>query len=148
MWSRAFIVAAALLSAVAAQGADAPRAPGAGEAIFASGGIGDTELARLAALEKAYNLKLVFSLLEGNYVADVRVVIRGAAGGKAYEHFAEGPLLLARLPAGQYEVAATYEGRTLTRRVKVVDNRLRTEYLRWPSNPATDLPVSRWLERE
>ncbi len=148
MLSRACVIAAALLSAVAAQGADSPRGAAATEAIFASGGIGDAEVARLNALEKAYNLKLVFTLVEGNYLADIRVVIRGAAGGKAYEHFAEGPLLFARLPAGHYDVAATYQGRTVTRRVKLLDNRLRTEYLRWPSDPVNDLPVSRWLERE
>lgn len=111
-----------------------------------SGGIGEDELARLAAQERHYNLKLVLTLVEGNYVSDVRVTLTDAQGRQVLEHVAAGPVLLARLPAGRYTVAATYEGRTLRRKL-VLGERLRTEYLRWPADPAADLPVSRWTEK-
>lgn len=113
--------------------------------LFVSGGIGAGSIAALRAQEGQYNLKLVFSLIEGNYIADVQVVVKSAGGGAVLEHFAEGPIFMAQLPAGTYAVSATYVGNTQTRTVKVGE-KLRTEYFRWPSNPETDLPVSRWLE--
>ena len=50
--------------------------------------------------------------------------------------------ILAKLPSGQYTVAATYDGRTLTRRVGVAGKGLSTVHLRWPSNPETDFVVA------
>ncbi|HXF67284.1 MAG TPA: carboxypeptidase regulatory-like domain-containing protein [Burkholderiales bacterium] len=144
---KSFVRAAALLAALAAPAAGAQTGPERGGAIaHASGGIGVDEQERLLAREKEFNLKLVFSLVQGNYVADVAVKIADAKGRSLLEHLAPGPFFLARLPAGQYTVAATYEGRTLTRKVKLAEGRLRTEYLRWPANPETDSPVSRWLD--
>jgi len=112
---------------------------------FVSGGIGSGAIAALKAREGQYNLKLVFSLIEGNYVADVNVVLKDVAGRVVAEHFAEGPIFMARLPAGSYSASVTYQGNTQTRPVRVGE-RLHTEHFRWPSNPETDLPVSRWLE--
>jgi hypothetical protein len=112
---------------------------------YVSGGIGEDSQARLKARETEFNLKLVFSLVEGNYVADVAVTLKDAGGRMLLEHVAGGPVFMARLPAGAYTVEVSYEGRPQARNVRVVD-RLRTEYFRWPSNPAADLPVSRWIE--
>jgi hypothetical protein len=119
----------------------------AGDVTYIGGGIGETEQEQMIAREKEFNLELVFSLVQGNYVADVDVVVSDAKGGKAVEHFVRGPFFMAKLPAGQYIVAATYEGRTVTRKVAVSDGRLRTEYFRWPAGPE-DTPVSRWTEKQ
>jgi hypothetical protein len=107
---------------------------------FVSGGIGIAEQEALRAREAEFNLKLVFTLVEGNYVADVRVLVRDGKGGVMIDHLASGPIFLARLPAGTYTIDATYRDRTVTRKV-AVDGRLHTEYLRWPSDPAMDFPV-------
>jgi hypothetical protein len=125
----------------------AQKAPAGDTVSYVSGGIGADAIADLRAQEERYNLKLVFSLIEGNYVADVNVVLRSAAGTVLLEHLAEGPILLARLPAGRYSVTVTYQGNTQTRPFQL-GGKLHTEYFRWPSNPETDLPVSRWLEPE
>ena len=126
--------------------------PGAGQRIgasstveFISGGIGETAQAQVLAREKEFNLKLVFTLIEGNYVSDVRVEIRDAAGRTVVAHVAEGPFFLARLPGGSYSVATAYEGQTQTRKAAVMAGRLRTEHFRWKSNPQTDsvLPPER-----
>ena len=108
---------------------------------FVSGGIGADSQQRLKALESEFSLKLVFTLVEGNYVSDVHVTIRDAGGRMLVEHVADGPFLLARLPAGKYAVSAVYEGKTQTRRIAVQGGRLQTEYIRWPGNPETDFAL-------
>ena len=109
---------------------------------YLSGGIGINSQDEINARAKDFNLKLVFTLNEGNYIADVGVAVKDAKGRTVVEDTAEGPFFLAKLPAGQYTVAATYEGRTVTRKLQVGKG-LRTEYLRWPSNPGTDNPLPR-----
>ena len=131
-----------------AAGAESGGVARAGEVEVVAGGIGEAELAALAAREKEFNLKLVFSLIQGNYVADVDVTVSDARGAKVIERSANGPFLLARLPAGEYSATATRGGRTISRKFKVTAGRLRTEHLRWPADPEQDLPVSRWIDRE
>jgi hypothetical protein len=131
-----------------AAGAESGAAARAREIEVVAGGIGEAELAALAAREKEFNLKLVFSLVQGNYVADVDVTVSDAKGTKVIERSTDGPCLLARLPAGEYSVIATRGGRTISRKFKVAAGRLRTEHLRWPADPEQDLPVSRWIDRE
>jgi hypothetical protein len=109
---------------------------------YLSGGVGVNAQDAINARAKDFNLKLVFTLNEGNYIADVGVALKDAKGRTVLEDTAEGPFFLAKLPAGQYTVSATYEGRTVTRKLQVGKG-LRTEYLRWPSNPETDNPLPR-----
>lgn len=111
-------------------------------ASFISGGIGIDSEERLKAREKEFNLKLVFTLAEGNYLSEVGVSIKNAAGKTLVEHVADGPFFLAKLPAGTYTVATSYEGKSQTRKVSVGAG-LKTEYFRWASNPQTDYVVPR-----
>src|SRR5512146_553785 len=87
--------------------AQTPLQPTAGgsKVPFASGGIGLDSQESLKAREKEFNLKLVFTLVEGNYLSDVDVTIRDAAGRNLLEQVADGPFFLARLPAGTYSVS-------------------------------------------
>lgn len=126
-------------------GAPQPTMPAPTSPPFVVGGIGADSIAELKAQEGQYNLKLVFTLIEGNYIADVNVAVKGAGGKTVLEHFADGPIFMARLPAGNYTVTVKYRGNAQSREIKVGE-KLRTEYFRWPANPKTDLPVSRWLE--
>jgi hypothetical protein len=121
---------AVCLGAPAAAAADRP-----GD--YETGGIGVDEIERLAGRETAFNLKLVFTLAEGNYVSDVAVVVRDMSGKRVLVTLARGPVFLAKLPRATYVVDATYEGRTRSRRIDV-GGPLRIQYLRWPSNPNTD----------
>ena len=109
-------------------------------AAFVSGGVGLTSQEELKSRERDFNLKLVFTLTEGNYVADVDVEIRDAAGKTVLAHDAPGPLLMAKLPRGTYTVNATYEGRTQSRKINIGGG-LVTAQFRWPSNPQTDFPL-------
>jgi hypothetical protein len=120
-------------------GAASPAA--AGTIPHVSGGIGEGEQQQLLARQRDYNLKLVFTLNEGNYIADVNVAVKDKSGKTVLEDVAGGPFFLAKLPAGQYSVAATYDGKTVTRKVSVGSG-LQTEQFRWAANPQSDF-VSR-----
>ena len=110
---------------------------------YTSGGIGIDSQEQLNARAREFNLKLTFRRKEGNCIGDADVILTDGKGRKVVEHTADGPFFMARLPAGQYNVAATYGGKTVTRKISVGGSGLRTEYFRWPSNPATDVPLSR-----
>lgn len=109
---------------------------------YVSGGVGLDAEERLPEQQKNFNLKLMFTLVEGNYLADVNVVVADAKGNKLIKHLADGPFFMAKLPQGQYTVSATYEGNTQTRRVNVSTGHLNTVHLRWPRNPETDYVIS------
>ena len=106
-----------------------------------SGGIGVDSQQRLKALEPQFNLKLVFTLIEGNYVSDVGVTVSNGAGKVLVAHVADGPFLLMKLPAGRYSVAAVYGGQQRQLQVTLRTGRLHTEYVRWSGDPATDFPL-------
>ncbi len=97
----------------------------------ASGGVGDDSIARLEALAKNFNLKLVFALQSGNYVSDVKVVIADAKGKTLLDAASAGPWFLVKLPAGNYQVVATFEGKAVKRPVTVGTAKLQTVDFRW-----------------
>lgn len=115
---------------------------------FASGGVGVDSGQRLNAREKEFNLKLVFTLVEGNYVSDVRIVLKSAAGKTLIDSVAEGPLFMAKVPAGNYTLVLAYNGQEQQRKVSVATGKLRTEYIRWKRDPNTDfvLPPESYRE--
>jgi hypothetical protein len=135
------LIAAALLGGLGLQTLAAERGTGRSAVPYISGGVGEDALARLKAREKEFNLKLVFTLTEGNYLADVGVSVADASGKVLVEHVTDGPVFMARLPAGTYVVTARYSGNAQTRKVPLSAGRLHTEYLRWPSDPRTDFPA-------
>ncbi|MCI3950924.1 MAG: hypothetical protein K0R53_421 [Burkholderiales bacterium] len=138
-WKSWSIVVLALLAA--APGWAAETVPARSGVSFVSGGVGENSVAALKARENEFNLKLVFTLSEGAYLADVGVRVADAAGKTVIEHVTEGPIFMARLPSGTYNVTATYNGRTQTRKL-TVGERLQTAYLRWPSEPGRDVTLT------
>lgn len=109
---------------------------------FVSGGVALDSRERLQAQEKNFNLKLIFTLNEGNYLSDVSVRIADPAGKTVIEHVADGPFFMAKLPAGTYTLTASYGDKTQTRKLNVGQG-LHTETLRWPGDPQTDTPSPR-----
>jgi hypothetical protein len=120
MNTRVGILALAALLASGAVEAQAPTGTAAAVA-YATGGVGADEMQKLRAREKEFNLKLVFTLVEGNYLSDVSVVVKDKAGKSLLKADGAGPLFLAKLPRGSYGVDATYEGKTQSRTVTVSD---------------------------
>ncbi|MCX7142742.1 MAG: carboxypeptidase regulatory-like domain-containing protein [Proteobacteria bacterium] len=87
---------------------------------YLTGGVGLDESAAIKAAEKDFNLSLLFAQSKrGEFVSDVRVSVADKAGRAVLEAESDGPMLLARLPAGAYKVSAEYGGKVLVRTVKV-----------------------------
>lgn len=98
---------------------------------YVSGGVGADSIARLDSLAKDFNVKLVFALKSGNYVSDVRVMITDSAGKTRVDAIAQGPWFLIRLPAGSYQVAATFAERSIKQKVDIGSAKLKTMHFRW-----------------
>lgn len=122
------------LSPVATVHAAAPPARGATDVPILTGGVGAGERDRLLQEAKDYNVRLVFTLGTGHYLADVPFHI--ARGGKVIaEGVAEGPWTFVKLPPGNYTVSATYEGKRQTRQVSVPKTGQRRIAFAWPAPP-------------
>ena len=98
-----------------------------------SGGIGADSTDRLSSLAGDFNLKLVFATDSGNYVSGVRVAIADAAGRTVLDTTSEGPWFLTKVPAGNYQVVATFAGNPVKRQITVGASALRTVDFRWAS---------------
>ena len=126
----ALLLASAALVPVAYT-ADEEAVRSSGGISYVSGGVGGASTDRLSALAKDFNLKLVFALKSGDYVSGVDVTIADAAGKTLLKAKSEGPWFLTRLPAGNFKIAATLDGKTETRTVAVGAEKLRTVDFRW-----------------
>jgi hypothetical protein len=74
---------------------------------YVSGGVGQGEHDRLLQMASDYDLKLVFAVQQGNYLANIPVVIRDQQGNTVLDTVAQGPLMFVELPSGKYTVTAT-----------------------------------------
>ncbi len=86
---------------------------------YVSGGIGMDEREAMSAIASEYNLKIVFALKEGNYLADASVLIKDAQGKTVLDAVSDGPWFYAKLPAGQYAVTATMMEKANTEKVQI-----------------------------
>jgi hypothetical protein len=109
-----------------------PVVQSAGNVTYVSGGIGLDAIAQMESMASQYNLKLVFALRSGEYLSDVGVSIANTAGRTVLDTKSEGPWFLAKLPPGNYQVVATFAGKS-ERRTIAVGGGLRTADFRWTS---------------
>lgn len=115
-----FLVTAACLAVLGASSGFAQNAaPDAGEYPVLSGGIGLDERQSMEAAARDYNLKLAFAAPNGEYFTNVQVAIASSGGKKVYEGTSDGPWFFIKLPPGRYTVAATMNGKTVHRNVRV-----------------------------
>ena len=113
----------------------------AGNIEYLTGGVGINEQQQLSAYAKdhSYNLKLVFTLNTGNYLADVDVVLRNQRGETLLHDVADGPMFVAKVPQGTYTVIASHDGETRSQNIRAGEGGLRTVYFRWPAAPETGI---------
>ncbi|MFT0548190.1 carboxypeptidase regulatory-like domain-containing protein [Allopusillimonas ginsengisoli] len=91
---------------------------------YVSGGIGKEESDAFKAAKSQYPLALTFaSQAEGSpavaYAGNVQVVVRDEHDANVLNVTSPGPLFLARLSPGSYQVFATYKGETQSKQITV-----------------------------
>ena len=132
------VMAAIMLGAVAlvpaANAGSDESVQTSGGVSFVSGGVGTDSIDRMSSLARDFNLKLVFALKSGDYVSDVKVTIANASGKTLVDATSDGPWFMTKLPAGNYKVVATFDGKAEQRSVAVGGEKLRTVDFRWASD--------------
>jgi hypothetical protein len=132
--------ALALAMAGAALAQDAlPPVQNFGGVSYLSGGIGLDESDAIKAAEKDFTLSLLFAQTKrGEYLSDVKIGVKDKAGKTVLEAITDGPMLLARLPAGEYKVSAESEGVTQVKTVRVAGTGVTRAGFVWqPTGKAT-----------
>lgn len=112
------LLAMAMLSSPVVSAATEPQVQSNGSVDYISGGIGKDEADALKQQSADYALTLEFAssrsaegdMHPGAYLADVNVDIRDGQGRQMLSTTSEGPLLLVRLPPGDYTVSADWKG--------------------------------------
>ncbi len=125
-------VSAGLTPLASAKSDEVVRAPSG--VMYVTGGTGSDAVDLLKSMEKDFNLKLVFANTSGAYLSDVKVTIVDASGHVLLDATSEGPLLMAKLPAGGYRLDATFGGHSESRKITVAANKLITVDFRWAAN--------------
>lgn len=89
-------------------------------------GVGEIRRDTFKELRSDYNLQLVFANKAGEYVADVMIDVVDLSNYDEVIHdVAEGPLLYAKLPTGNYNVVVNYKGEQITKKIKVTGEKTR-----------------------
>jgi hypothetical protein len=110
-------------------------APVQGHVPALSGGVGSGARAMLSSeAAPEHNMKMVFALESGNYLADVAMKVKDANGRTVIDGVSDGPWLYAKLPSGSYTATATYNGRTVTQHFTVGRSGQHVVYFRWPTS--------------
>jgi hypothetical protein len=86
---------------------------------YLTGGVGLSERAHMQEMGKSYNVKLVFAGPGRAYLADVQVDIKNSNGTNLIQRDSNGPWFFAELPAGQYTISVSHDGKTQTRKLVV-----------------------------
>jgi hypothetical protein len=93
---------------------------------YVSGGVGDLGKEEIEALQRQYNLKLLFASTGGNYLGDVNVDIADKKGRTLLSTVTDGPFLLVKLKPGRYTVTAHYDDAVQRKRIVVGAGALKT----------------------
>lgn len=122
--SLAKVFAAAFLALAATAASHAEKSPP-----YLSGGIGKggVQAMKVAAID--YTTMLTFANKAGEYLADVDVTIKNRDGDALVSTVTNGPILLVDLPAGRYQVEASFEGKHVTRNIFVPAKRRENELI-------------------
>jgi len=108
---RTALTAAALILASAAPG------PIRADTIYECSGIGLEE--REAAENVPHTLRLIFARPDGHYLGGVEASLSDAGGSEILAVRCPGPWVLLDLADGTYRVSASFEGKTVTRKVAI-----------------------------
>ena len=130
MKSKTFVIATAIavsgmtltLNAIGGTDSHLPAAQKAGEVTYIMGGIGQTEADAIKHAAKYYPLELEFLLKakpKAEYLSNVQVRIKDAHDKMVLNVNADGPYLLAKMPAGKYTISAERNGKVEHRQIEI-----------------------------
>lgn len=97
-----------------------------GNVRYVSGGVGEQAAAAFKQAAAKYPLELLFAQKASPndvYLAGVKVTVRDRAGKVVLDAVADGPYLLATMPAGRYQVEADHEGVVKRQAVEIVSGK-------------------------
>jgi len=98
------------------------------------GGIGSDESKALRTEAKKWPLNIEFSEHQGNkdvWISGVSLKIINAKKNTIFEESCNGPLFLAKLAPGTYDVVATYQGIEKKRQIKIMDGKSERIAMNW-----------------
>ena len=101
---------------------------------FVSGGVGDDERQKMESLAPGYPLQLLFAAKgpdNNEFLADVKVRIMDKAGKTIVDTVAQGPFLLAKIPAGNYTISADNAGVVKQQTVQIAAGKPRRVVFLW-----------------
>lgn len=136
----AVLVAASCFAVTPASAADAAKAASLpavhaqGAISYLSGGIGKTEADAIRHVAKQYPLELEFlrkAKPKDEYLAGIKVVVTDMHNMKVLDIASDGPFLLAKMPAGKYEITADHDGKVEHRTVQIADHQHRRIVFEW-----------------
>ncbi len=103
---------------------------------YVNGGIGETEQATMRRIAKEFPLRIIFSAQrDGEFVADVPVVITDAHGNPVFELSKAGPMLYVILPNGKYKVSSRFKGLTESQETTLTGKDGEDLYFHWKGKP-------------
>jgi hypothetical protein len=111
---------------------------------YVTGGIGEDEAAAFRDAARTYPLEMLFARKarpKDQFLADVRVSVRDRSGNSLLETTAEGPFLLARLPAGKYRLEAEYLGERKHQTVEIRSGAHRRAVFVWANRDENEESV-------
>ena len=135
----AAIAASGLTLALNAIGAPASHMPAKhkeGDVTYITGGVGQAEANAIEHVAKYYPLELEFLLKakpKDEYLSGVKVRVKDAHDKMVLNVKAEGPFLLAKMPAGEYTVSAERDGKVEHRKIEIAANEHRRVVFEWQS---------------
>jgi len=108
---------------------------------YLNGGIGTDERDTMRLRARNYPLRMSFSARrDGNYIADVPVVIADARGNRVFELPSAGPILYVTLPKGTYTVSARFQGLTESQGVNLTGKEGKELFFRWKDADSEGAP--------
>lgn len=96
-----------------------------------SGGVGEDDLEHLKSIQNQYDLKLLITEDNGTFLSDVSVHIEDKQGRTVVDTTTDGPILLVKLPTGNYKITATRHDETKNTRINVTSGKLRAYQFRF-----------------
>jgi len=99
---------------------------------YLNGGIGQSEQNTMRRVAKEFPLRMTFSeSKDGEFIADVQVVISDMRGNPVFELAKAGPMLDVALPNGKYKVSAQVKGLTESQEVTLDGKDGRDLHFNW-----------------